>query len=161
MTTTTRAAEYAVRFRSVNDDVIATVTGCTNEQWQQPSAGEGWTIAAVAHHIAEVNGAFAGIVRRLAEGNSYTPNVSMDEIHENNAKHAREFAAADRQATIDLLHTNGSAILDALGLVADDSWERTAGVFGGNELTVAQVFEYVVIGHTAEHLASIKATLGD
>jgi uncharacterized damage-inducible protein DinB len=161
MTTTTRAAEYAARFRSVNDDVIATVTSCTDEQWQQPSVNEGWTIAAVAHHIAEVNGAFAGIVRRLAEGDSYTPNTSMDAIHESNAKHAREFADADRQATLELLHTNATAILDTLALVTDDSWERTAGVFGGHELTVAQVFEYVVIGHTAEHLASIQATIGD
>jgi len=157
--TVTRAADYAARFRTVNDDAIATVSSCTDEQWQLPSVAEGWTVAALAHHIAEVNGAFAGIVRKLAGGDSYTPSVSMEAIHENNAKHAKEYAEADRAETLDLLRTNGTAIVDTLSVIAETDWDRVAGVFGGHELTIAQVIEYVVIGHTAEHLGSIQATL--
>ena len=37
--------------------------------------------------------------------------------------------------------------------------DRVAGVFGGNEMTVNQVLEWVVIGHTADHLGTIRGTL--
>jgi uncharacterized damage-inducible protein DinB len=147
------------QFRSLNDDVINAVEECTDEQWHSETAAENWTVAALAHHIATVNSGFAGMVERLAAGDTYTPNISMDKIHEENAKHAREYASVGKTVVLDELRSGGSAVVAALEKLNDEDLDRHAGLFGGNPLTVGQVFEYVVIGHTAEHCGSMKATL--
>ena len=157
--TTTRGEEYAARFEAVNDEVIALVTSCTEEQWRLKCVDEERSAAVVAHHIAEVNGAFAGMVARLAAGETYTPKVSWEVIHETNAKHAREHADVGQTEVLELLRTNGAAIAQQLRGLADEGYDRIAGTFGDNELTVGQVTEFVVIGHTAEHLGSIRATV--
>ena len=47
-----RAEQLAAQFETVNDEVIALVTECTDEQWRQPCASEEWSIGVVAHHNA-------------------------------------------------------------------------------------------------------------
>ncbi|HYI14005.1 MAG TPA: hypothetical protein VEX37_01340, partial [Thermomicrobiales bacterium] len=105
-------------------------------------------------------GAFAGIIERLAAGEAYKPNVSMEEVHESNARHARENETIGKPETLDVLRSNGEAILTMLDGIDDEMLDRTAGVFGGHEMTVTQVLEWVVIGHVAEHLGTIRDTLG-
>jgi uncharacterized damage-inducible protein DinB len=159
MSTTTRTAALATQFEAVNAEMIGVVSACSDEQWRQPIADDGRTVGVLAHHVGEVNGAFAKIVETLAAGGTYTPNVSMDEVHESNAKHARENAGAGKAETLDLLRANGDEILRVLGSIDDSVLGRVAGVFGGHEMTVSQVLEWVVIGHTAEHLGTIRKTL--
>lgn len=158
--TTTRGEGYAARFEAVNDEVIALVEGCTDEQWRQRCLNEERTVGVVALHVAEVNGAFAGMVARLASGETYTPNVSWPEIHAANAQHASQNAGVEKAAALDGLRANGAAIARQLRGIADEGYDRFAGTYGGNDLTVAQVVEYVVVGHTAEHLESIRGTIG-
>jgi hypothetical protein len=155
----TRTGQLGSQFRALNDSVIDALENCTEEQWQRTSAAENWTVAALAHHIASVNTGFAGMVERLAAGDTYTPNTSMDEIHQENARHASQFADVEKTLVLDELRSGGSAVVAALGKLNDEDLERDAGIFGGNPLTVGQVFEYIVIGHTAEHFGSMEATL--
>jgi uncharacterized damage-inducible protein DinB len=157
----TRATDDAAQFAAINDEVIAAVEGCTAEQWRQPSTSEGWSVAAVAHHIAEANGAVAGMIERLVAADAYTPttSISADQLHERNAQHARDYAEVAQAEVLDLLRANGTAMVQALHKLDAEHLKRIAGVFGGNELTGAQLVEFVAIGHTAEHGASIRATL--
>lgn len=157
----TRAEQLAARFEAVNDEVIAAVTGCTDEQWRQACAGEGRSVGVVAHHIATIHRDFAGIIERLAAGATHPPRSSMEEVHQSNARHARDHAAAGKPETLDLLRENGAAIMHVLRGLGDEHLDRVAGVFGGHELSVARVVEWVVIGHAGEHLASIRATLAE
>lgn len=161
MVVSTRIDGYVDQFKAANDEVIELVTRCTDEQWRRLTASEGWPVAVVAHHIAEVNGAFAMIVGRLAAGGTHSPTTSMDEVHRRNAEHAREYADVGKQEALDELRANGDAVLESLRSLQEDQLDRTAGVFGGNELSVARVVEWIIIGHTAEHLASIRNTLAD
>ena len=158
---TAPAEELADRFEAVNDEIIAIVTGCTDAQWRQPCASEGWPVGVVAHHIAVVQGAFARMVETLAAGETFSPRSSMEEVHRSNALHARAHAAVGKPETLDALRTNGAAIAQRLRSLGDEHLDRTAGVFGGRELSVAQVVEWIVIGHAAEHLASLRATIAD
>ncbi len=160
MSTTTRSAEFAKQFEAVNAEIIAVVEECSDEQWIQPTKDDGRTVGVIAHHVGESNGAFAGIIGRLATGDTYTPTFSIEEVHESNARHAREKATIGKAETLDSLRSNGEAILKLLGGLDDGMLDRPAGNFGGNELTVTQVLEWVVIGHTAEHLGTIRDTLG-
>jgi hypothetical protein len=154
-----RAAELAARFDALNAEVVAAIDGCTDEEWRRTSVGEGWPIGTVAHHIAIVQGAFARIVVRLAAGETYSPQMSWEEIDRGNAEHARDFATVGKPETLAPLEESRDAIGRMVRSLTAADLDRTAGRFGERELTVAQVLEWVVIAHAAEHMASIRATL--
>jgi uncharacterized damage-inducible protein DinB len=156
---TTRAGQLADQFEAVNDEVIDAVTGCGDAQWRQACAGDGRSVGVVAHHIAAVHRDFAGLVAALATGETRSPSSSMEDVHRSNAQHARDHAAVGQAETLDALRTNGPAIAQLLRGLRDEQLDRPAGVFGGHELSVSQVVEWVVIGHAREHLVSIRATL--
>lgn len=155
----TRTEALTARFQEINDGLVAALEGCTEEAWARPTSAEGWTVAAVAHHVAEVQGAFVHMVRTLADGATFSPGSSIDDVHESNARHAREHAAAGKPETLTLLKDNRAAIVELLHRLTDADLDRPAGIFGGHPLTVEQVVEYVVIGHAREHLESVRATL--
>jgi hypothetical protein len=157
----TRAEQLAGRFEAVNDEMSALVMDCTGQQWRQPSATEGWSVGVVAHHVGEVQGAFARMVAALAAGRTFTPTSSMDEVHRSNAQHDVDYAAVGKPEALDALRESRAAIAPVLRDLDDGQLDRTAGTFGGHQLSVAQVVEMVVIGHVAEHLASLRATLAD
>lgn len=158
-TTTTRAEQLAAQFEMATNEVIAAVMGCTDTQWRETCASEGWSVAVVAHHIAVVNRDFIRIVTRLGAGEVLSPRASMDEVHRSNAQHARAFADVGKPETLDALRENGATVAQAIRSLSDTQLDRTAGVFGGRELSTAQVVEWIVIGHTRGHLASIRATI--
>lgn len=154
-----RMEQFAAQFEAINDAVIAAITGCTDEQWRQPCASEGWSVGVVAHHIAVVHRAFTGLTETLAAGEMLPPRSSMEVAHRSNARHACDYAAVDKPETLDALRTNGATVAQRLRSLGDEQLDRTAGVFGGRELSVAQVVEGIVIGHAEVHLASIRATI--
>ena len=156
----TRVEEAAARFEAINGELIAAVEGCSDEQWRQPCVDEERAVGVVAHHVAIVYPAFARMVGVFAAGETYTPGSGMDKIHEMNAQHAKEQAGIGKAEVRDLLRTNGAAIGVALRGLREEQFDAVAGVFGGNELSVGQVVEYVVVGHTREHLGSVRATVG-
>ena len=156
----TRADEVAARFEAINGELIAAVEGCSEGQWRQPCVNEERAVGVVAHHVAIVYPAFARMVGMFAAGETYTPGGGMDDIHAINAQHAQDQAGIGKAEVLDLLRANGAAIAEQLRGLGDERFDAVAGVFGGNELRVAQVVDYVVIGHTREHLGSVRATLG-
>ncbi|HEX5164449.1 MAG TPA: DinB family protein [Thermomicrobiales bacterium] len=160
MATTSRTRELAGEFEAATGELIEVITACNDAQWNLSAANDERSVGVLAHHVAETNGAFAHIVRTLANGETFSPSISMEEVHDLNAQQARDNAKVGKQETLDRLRANSDAILAALGTIDDDFLDRPAGVFGDNELTVNQVIEWIVIGHTAEHLQTIRAAIG-
>lgn len=159
MTATTRTHEIGQQFEDLNDEVAAIIEGCSDQEWQAVSVGEGWTIAAVAHHIAIVQQAFVGMVEHFSRGRTYSPDFTMDDIHRKNAEHAQEYAQADRQECLDILASSRATMRNLIEGFDDSDLDRVAGTFGGNALSIGQVLEHVVVGHVREHLGSMNATL--
>jgi hypothetical protein len=156
-TATTRSAEFVAQFEAVNADLIATVEGCTDEQWRQQCEDEGRSAGVIAYHVAATNEAFAQMLGALASGQIYSPKSSMAEIHAHNAQQARDNANVGKAEVLEGLRQHGAAIVQTLRSLGDDQLDKVAGIFGGNELTIGQVIEYVVVGHTREHRDSIRA----
>lgn len=154
-----RVETFVEQFVAVNDALIATVEGCSDAQWRVRCEEGGRTVGVVAFHVGATNEAFAGMLGALAAGQGYTPNVSMEEIHRQNAEQAREHAAVGKAAVAADLRRHGAAIVATMRGLGDDDLAKVAGTFGGNQLTIGQVIEYVVVGHTREHLDSIRAAL--
>jgi uncharacterized damage-inducible protein DinB len=159
MSTTTQTEQLAIQFETLNGEVIELVQGCSDEQWRRTTIAEGWSVAVTAHHIAVVHAVFIRLVKRLARGETFSPAASIDDVHQANAQHARAFAEVGKQETLEALRTNGNALGQQLRSLNDEQLGSVAGVFGGNELTVEQVVQNIVIGHPQGHLASIRATL--
>lgn len=155
-----RIEAYAQQFEAVNNETIALVTACSDEQWRQVTASEGWSVGVVAHHAAEVNRAFVNILERIAAGDTYSPSISTEELDRQNAKHAHDYANVGKQDVLALLQSNGVDLARAIRSLREDQLEQTAGTFGDLKLTVSQVIEWVIIGHPAEHLNSIRSTVG-
>ncbi|HEX5504795.1 MAG TPA: DinB family protein [Thermomicrobiales bacterium] len=158
---TTRVEHLVAEFEAVNEEIIAIVARCSDEEWRRACTGEGWAVGVVAHHIATVHRDFLGLIGALAAGQTRSPGSSMANVDQSNARHACDHAAVGRQETLDALRENGAAAARQLRDLRDEQLDRVAGVFGGHELSVAQVLEWVVIGHAREHLASIRATLDE
>jgi len=85
----------------------------------------------------------------------------MEEVNAINAQHATDFATVGKQDVLDRLRASSAAGTEQLRQLDAADLERTAGVFCGHELTIAQLMEWIFIGHAAEHLASIRAAIAD
>lgn len=152
------AADYAVGITSVNDEITTAIEGCTDEQWRRVTAAEQWPVGVVAHHTGAVQQVFAAVLEALETG-APVPQFSAEDVDLNNAKHARDFAGVGKPETLTFLRTNGSALVKATRQLTEERLTKTAGSFGGFELTVAQLLEFAVIAHLNEHLGSILATI--
>jgi hypothetical protein len=152
------AASYAAAITVVNDDLIAAIESCSDEQWRRVTSAEQWPVAVVAHHACAVQQAFASILGALETG-APVPDFSADDVEMNNARHAKLFADVSHEETLRCLRRHSVALSEAARRLPADRITTVAGTFGGFEMTVAQLLEFAVIAHLQEHLASIRETL--
>lgn len=159
MSTTTQVEQLATQIESVSDDLITTVEGCSDEQLRLTTEREQWPVAVVAHHLAMTYGSLAEMFAGMAADESFRLEFSADQLNESNAQHAREYANVGKQETLDLLRANRPVFAQQIRNLDDGQLDRTAGIVGGNELTVGQMIEGAGIYHTADHLESIRETI--
>lgn len=159
-TTTGRIAAFISQFEAANNELIATVEGCTDEQWRRQCEDEGRPAGVIAYHVAATNEVFARMLGSLASGRTYSPQSSMGDVHQHNAEQARDHAGVGKPEVLAGLRQHGAAIVETLRGLGDEQLGGVAGVFGGNELTIEQVIAYIIVGHTREHLESIRAGIG-
>jgi len=155
------ATQLADQLDAVTRDFIGVVQACTPEQWARTTGSEGWSVGVVAHHAAVSYPAFGQLVQALAAGVQDIPPVSAEQLHEGNARHAREFAHAGKPETLDLLRNGGNTLVQTIRDLSDEQLGITTGILFGGEMSLTQIIERIVIGHPASHLASIRATLTD
>jgi uncharacterized damage-inducible protein DinB len=155
-----RAEALAKRFEQVNDELIAAVEGCSDEQWRKTCSGEQWSVAVTAHHVASSHGPIAGAVQALATGQPLPP-LTSEMLDAGNAEHARQFAACTRAETVELLRSGGQVAARTVRGLSDEQLDNGAEValMGGQRVSAAQFVEMVLIGHPTNHLESIRATV--
>ena len=156
---TTRVEALAEQFEAANDELIAAVEGCSDDEWRRPCEGEGRSVGVTAHHVAVGHEGFAGLVGAVVNGRA-VPTISLEALHEMNARHAQEHVDVGKWETLDALRRNGDALAGAVRGLSDEQLGLTTTVFGGREMSVVQIIERVIIGHPRQHLASIRAAVG-
>ena len=154
-----RGEELAKTFDETCREMNTTVENLSDADWTKTTPGEKWTVGVVAHHVAVSHAGIAGLVDMVAKGKPL-PNLTMDMIHEGNAKHAKEHAQTTKAETLALLKENGAKAAGVVRGLSDEELERSAKVLGGPPMTSAQAIEGILINHVNEHLGSIKATTG-
>lgn len=151
-----RTEDLAKRLEKANADFIAAVEGCGDDSWAKTTNEEGWTVAAVAHHVASRQEMLAGLVQAVA-GKQQIPPLKMDDLHAGNAADAKEFASANRVEVLDLAKTSGEKAAAALRQLDDAALNNSAEVLGMS-MTADQLAENILIGHVENHLASMRAS---
>ncbi len=154
-----RAEDLAAQFTDVNSAIIDAIAGSSDDQWRRETASEEWPVAVVAHHVAEVQRFFAGVLRGLGEGPEDVISLTSLDIDENNAAHARQFAGVGKDETLALLERQGKELARLIGNLDETQLQQVAFSIDGQDLTGEQVVEFGVVGHFREHLESIRATL--
>jgi hypothetical protein len=155
-----RAEQLASKFEQSCRDFNTVVERLSAAEWKKPTSAEKWPVAVVAHHVAGGHEAIAGIVQMIAKGQPL-PNLTMDALHEMNAKHAQEHANASKEETLALLKTNGSKAAAIVRGLGDAELDRSGTVLAGMPaMTAAQAIEGILINHVNEHLGNIRAAIG-
>jgi hypothetical protein len=155
-----RAEAIAGKFDERCRELNKVVGGLSDADWKKVTSAEKWPVGVVAHHLAMAYGSVADLVRMIAKGQAVPPRT-MDMVHENNAKHAKEHANTGKAETLALLKANSAKAAGIIRGLSDDELDRSAAVLTGMPpFTATQVIERILINHTDEHMGSIKATIG-
>lgn len=155
-----RAEAMAGRFDEKCRELNKVVDGLSDTDWKKVTSAEKWPVGVVAHHLAMAFGSVPGLVRLVATGQTVPPRT-MEMVHENNAKHAKEHAETGKAETLPLLKANAAKAAGVVRGLSDEELDRSATVLVGMPpFTATQVIERILINHVDEHLGSIKATIG-
>jgi hypothetical protein len=159
-TTATRAQELVAAFEMANESVIAAVERCSEAELRTVCDSEGWPLVVTAHHLALAYGPIAGMILALANGQPL-PQMTMEQLDELNAQHAREAANVSREETVALLRREGRAAADKVRGLTAEQLDRSGSVplLGGAVWSAEQMIEGALIGHPADHGQSIQAAL--
>ena len=155
-----RADALADEFASANEDAIAFVRRCSEEDWSRTVPGEAWPVGVVLHHVAEGHGQGQRWIRSMADGQGVAE--SGDDVDRVNAEHAQRAAGTTRDETALLLGTEGARLEATRRALTDTELDRTApfGPAGGRRVPTVELVP-VMARHTREHVAHARAaTLG-
>ena len=155
-----RTKELVERFTAFNNDFIAFVENCTDEDWQKVCEREQWAVAVVAHHVAAGHFGAIEFVKMIVAGEAI-PEITMEVIDQMNAQHAREHAHCTQEEVLTLLRENGSAFAGYLEGLSEVDLDRTGylAVTGG-DVSAQQLIEMLILQSGGEHLDSMKGATG-
>lgn len=154
-----RAEELASKFDQACREFNTVVEGLSDAEWKTVTGGEKWSVGVVAHHVAGGHAGISGIVHAIGKGQAL-PGLTMEMIHENNAKHAKEHANTTKAETLTLLRENAAKAASTVRGLSDTELDRSATLLGGRTMTAAQAIEGILINHVREHLGNIRAAIG-
>jgi hypothetical protein len=155
-----KANKLAEKFTTFNNEMLAFVDNCSDEDWRKVCSGEGWTVGVVAHHVAAGHFGAIDFVRMLVAGEAM-PEVTMEAIDQMNAQHAKEHANCTRAEVLGLLRENGSAFAGYLEELSEADLVRTGYLAAiGGDVSAQQLIEMLILQSGGEHLDSMKAATG-
>lgn len=155
-----RAGMLADQYTQMNNDLIATVEGCSDDQWAAKCPDTGWSANVQAHHIASSQPFIAGFLGKVANGEQVTP-VTMEMIDQGNAQHAEQFANVSKDDTLTALRANGEQIGGWLRSLSDEQLDRQGAFLAGMpESSVEGMIRFLTFGEIERHGATMRQAVG-
>jgi hypothetical protein len=155
----TQGDALAAKVQQTSEQLISMIQSCPDDKWSMKTSAEGWSVAVAAHHAAGGFGATSQLVGAIAKGMPVPP-LTAEIIDAGNAKHAQDFVRCTKAETIDLARKESASAAALLRGLSDEELARTATLFfaGPDPIPAAKIAEFLVIGHPAGHMESMKAT---
>ena len=156
-----RAEALAQRVAQGHQELVASVKGCSEAQWQTCLPDEDRSVGVVVHHIASALPVEIDLVKALASGKPIT-GVTLDMVDQMNAQHAGEHAHRGKDETLKLLKHNSEMAIAAIRALSDKELDRAAPVslHADAPLTTQYFIEDHPLAHSFHHLAAIRAAIG-
>lgn len=155
-----RAEALANQFEAKVNEATAVLERLSDADWKKTTSAEKWPVGVTAHHIAVAHEIIGGLVKTIASGQS-VPNLTMDDLHAMNARHAQEHAGCTKSETLALHKKNAAAAAAIVRGLGDAELDRSGTVItGAPAMSAQQLAGGLLVGHIEEHLGSIRATVG-
>jgi hypothetical protein len=157
---TARAEKLAVRLEQGASALAALASGLSETEWTTKIPHDGRTVGVVVHHVASMYPLEMQLSQAIAGGKAIE-GVTWAAVHEINAKHASEHAAATKTEALDLLRRNSQAAAAAIRAMSDEELDRavTVSLYEDAPLTCQFFLEDHPVRHSYHHLALIQRTL--
>ncbi|HEY7504624.1 MAG TPA: DinB family protein [Gemmatimonadales bacterium] len=157
---TTRANALAERLEQGARELAAFAVTLTEAEWRTRIPGDNRKIGVVVHHVAYMYPIEIQIAQTVAGGKPIA-GLSWNDVHEINAKHAKENDAVTREEALELLRRNSAAAAAAIRALSDQQLDSAAPVSlnGDAPLTCQFVLEDHAVRHSFHHLAKIKGAV--
>jgi uncharacterized damage-inducible protein DinB len=150
----------AKQFEAKMEEVTAFFEKLSDADWKKTTAGEKWTVAVAAHHIARSYESIAHIITTIAAGQAL-PHLTPQMLDEMNAQHAKEFAGCTKPETIALHKKGAAAAAAAVRGLSDAELAKTGTVFTGMPtMSAEEMVKRALLDHVDQHFASIRKTIG-
>jgi hypothetical protein len=141
-----------------NDELVAFIGTCTDEEWGRMCAAEAWPVSVVAHHVAWGHEVAAGWIRTIRSGKDVP---GSPELHNaGNETKAASVAGISRDEVIALAKGNVAAYADLLRTLTEEDLSKSAafGPGGGMPMSVDRLAG--ARRHLDGHLRSMRAAVG-
>jgi hypothetical protein len=151
-----RAEELSERFMSFNNEVIAFVEKCSDENWKKICSGEQWPVGVVARHIAAGHYGALGMAKMIVDGKQL-PELTPEAIDQGNAQHAQKHADCTKDEVLSILREKGPSSADYIAKLDDTDLDRTSNFpASGGTISTQQFIENLIILSATEHLSNMK-----
>lgn len=154
---TTTGAELADQFEALNAQFMETVAAIPADAWSTKMTEDGWSVGVEAHHVVGWYGDLANMVSVLASGAAVPPGA-LTGLNERNARHAAADVTRTREEALAIARAESGKPAAALRALTAEQLAQSHDM-GGRQMTVQQIAENVVVGHTRMHMGRIKAAL--
>jgi hypothetical protein len=155
-----RATALAERFLSFNNDMIAFVENCSEENWKKVCSGEQWPVGVVARHVAAGHYRAVGLAKMIVAGKEL-PELTDEAIDQSNAQHADKHAGCTKEEVLGLLRENGTSLADFVAELDDADLDRTGQLSAvGGTISTQQFVENIIILSATDHFENMKAIAG-
>ncbi len=152
-----RAVQFARRFATANDDVIAFVGRLTDNDWRAPCEREGRSVGQVIEHIAAGHLIIGGIVEAMALGCPLPIAARRNEATgaRYNARQAARFADHSPSDGLRSLRRNGGIVARFLSSLKDEQLDRATDTIEG-PITTQDEIEHGLLGHLCRHFEALQ-----
>ena len=156
-----RANALAERLERGAEALANLAASLTDAEWKTSIPHDGRAIGVVVHHVGTMYPLEIELAQVLASGQPVV-GVTMSNVHEINAAHAREHAHVTKSEALLLLQKNSTLAAAAIRALGDEDLDRTApaSLYGNAPITCQFMLEDHAVRHSYHHLAKIRETLG-
>ena len=154
-----RARELADRLEQGARELAQLATALTDAQWNIRVPKDGRTMGVLVHQVASVYPLEVQLAQTVAAGQPV--GVTLDNINDMHAMHAKMYGSVTKEAALDLLRRNSAAAAAAIRAMSDEQLDRVAPVppSGNTSLSCQFVLEDHAVRQSYLQLARIQTAL--
>jgi DinB superfamily len=156
-----RSNALAERLEQFANALATLASSLTDAEWQTRIPHDERKIGVIVHHVATMYPIEIQLAQAHAGGQPVVA-VTMQNVHEINAAHAKDHDAVTKGEALDLLQRNSTAAASAIRALSDEQLDTVSpsSLYLDTPISCQFMLEDHAVRHSYHHLAKIRATLG-